>query len=206
MIKNGIIEVIFKEKEIKGYKFKSEKSDEKKILNKEQKEVFDKIIKSIKKEQYKEYLLHGITGSGKTEIYLQVIEYVLKLNKTAIVLVPEIGLTPQMIKRFTSRFGEENLAILHSRLTDRERFEEWIRIEREEVKIVIGTRSAIFAPIKNLGIIIIDEEHDSSYRSEVSPRYHATEIARFFAKTNNIVLLLGSATPLIETYYKSKIR
>ena len=203
MIKNGIIKRVYKEKEVEGFKFKPEKSDEKKVLNKEQNLAYKRIVESVSKDEYKEYLLHGITGSGKTEIYLQAIEYVLSLNKTAIILVPEISLTPQMIKRFTSRFGEENLAILHSRLTDRERFEEWIRIERQEVSIVIGTRSAIFAPIKNLGIIIIDEEHDGSYRSEISPRYHATEIARYFAKTENIVLLLGSATPLIETYYKT---
>lgn len=190
MIKNGIIKRVYKEKEVEGYIFKPEKADEKKVLNKEQNLAYKRIVESVSKGEYKEYLLHGITGSGKTEIYLQAIEYVLSLNKTAIILVPEISLTPQIIKRFTSRFGEDNLAILHSGLTDRERFEEWIRIEREEVNIVIGTRSAVFAPIKNLGIIIIDEEHDGSYRSEITPRYHATEIARYFAKTENIILLL----------------
>ncbi len=205
MINNGIINRIYESKKIEGYKFKSHIADTKKVLNKEQKEAYNKIISSIKEKKYEEYLLHGVTSSGKTEVYLQIIDYVLKMNKTAIVLVPEIALTPQMIKRFTSRFGEENLAILHSRLTDRERFEEWIRIEKGEAKIVIGTRSAIFAPINNLGIIIIDEEHDSSYKSEITPKYHATEIARYFAKTENAVLLLGSATPLIETYYKTQI-
>lgn len=202
MIKNNIITRISKPKEIKGYQFKTQKSDEKKELNKEQKYVYNEIITSIEQKEYDEYLLHGITGSGKTEVYLQIIDFVLSLKKTAIVLVPEIGLTPQMIKRFTSRFGEGNLAILHSKLTDRERFEEWIRIEKGEANIVIGTRSAIFAPLKNIGIIVIDEEHDASYKSETSPKYHATEIARYFAKTENAILLLGSATPLIETYYK----
>ncbi len=205
MINNGIINRIYESKKLEGYKFKSHIADTKKVLNKEQKEAYNKIISSVKENKYEEYLLHGITGSGKTEVYLQIIEYILKINKTAIVLVPEIALTPQMIKRFTSRFGEENLAILHSRLTDRERFEEWIRIEKGEAKIVIGTRSAIFAPINNLGIIIIDEEHDSSYKSEITPKYHATEIARYFAKTESAILLLGSATPLIETYYKTQI-
>ena len=205
MINNGIINRIYESKKLEGYKFKSHIADTKKVLNKEQKEAYNKIISSVKENKYEEYLLHGVTGSGKTEVYLQIIDYILKKNKTAIVLVPEIALTPQMIKRFISRFGEENLAILHSRLTDRERFEEWIRIEKGEAKIVIGTRSAIFAPINNLGIIIIDEEHDSSYKSEITPKYHATEIARYFAKTESAILLLGSATPLIETYYKTQI-
>ena len=204
MIKNGIIERVFRERELEGYSFKEKSKDEKKKLNSDQKVAFTKILSSLKENKYKEYLLHGITGSGKTEVYLQIIEETLKLNKTAILLVPEIGLTPQMINRFISRFGTQNLSILHSRLTDRERFEEWIRIDRGEAKIVIGTRSAVFAPISNLGIIIIDEEHDSSYRSEMSPRYHATEIARYFTKTEDAILLLGSATPLIETYYKTE--
>ncbi len=202
MIKNGILtreyrtKVIIVEKENKDL-------DEKKILTEEQEDAFNKIIKLVKKEEFEEVLLHGITGSGKTEVYLQSIDYVLSLNKTAIVLVPEIGLTPLMLKRFNSRFGRENIAVLHSRLTDRERFEEWIRIENGDAKVVIGTRSAIFAPLENVGIIVIDEEHDASYKSETTPKYHASEIARYFAKTENAILLLGSATPLIESYHKA---
>ena len=204
MIKNGLLERVYKERELEGYRFSKLEKDQKKNLNNEQKEAYEKVIEAVNKNKYEEFLLHGITGSGKTEVYLQVIEYIRSLDKSAILLVPEIGLTPQMINRLISRFGEDDLSILHSRLTDRERFEEWIRIDRGEAKIVVGTRSAIFAPLKNIGIIIIDEEHDTSYRSEISPRYHATEIARYFTKTEKAILLLGSATPLVETYYKAK--
>lgn len=147
-----------------------------------------------------EYLLHGITGSGKTEIYLQLIKRELEKGKTAIVLVPEISLTPQTIDRFTSRFGKEKIAVLHSKLSNGERFDQWNKIKEGKAQIVIGARSAIFAPIKNLGIIIIDEEHDSSYQSESTPQYDALEIARKIADEENIKLVLGSATPDTRTY------
>ena len=147
-----------------------------------------------------EYLLHGITGSGKTEIYLQLIKRELEKGKTAIVLVPEISLTPQTIDRFTSRFGKEKIAVLHSKLSNGERFDQWNKIKEGKAKIVIGARSAIFAPIKELGIIIIDEEHDSSYQSESTPQYDALEIARKIANEENIKLVLGSATPDTRTY------
>ena len=143
-----------------------------------------------------ELLVHG-----KTEIYLQLIDEVLKQGKNAIVLVPEISLTPQMVDRFLARFGENNIAILHSKLSDGERFDEWKRIESGEARIVVGARSAIFAPIKNLGVIIIDEEHDSSYKSEKTPTYHAKDLAKFIAKKSNCPLVLGSATPDVCTYY-----
>lgn len=147
-----------------------------------------------------EYLLHGITGSGKTEIYLQLIKRELEKGKTAIVLVPEISLTPQTIDRFTSRFGKEKIAVLHSKLSNGERFDQWNKIKEGKAQIVIGARSAIFAPIKNLGIIIIDEEHDSSYQSESTPQYDALEIARKIADEENIKLVLGSATPDTRIY------
>lgn len=147
-----------------------------------------------------EYLLHGITGSGKTEIYLQLIKRELEKGKTAIVLVPEISLTPQTIDRFTSRFGKEKIAVLHSKLSNGERFDQWNKIKEGKAQIVIGARSAIFAPIENLGIIIIDEEHDSSYQSESIPQYDALEIARKIADEENIKLVLGSATPDTRTY------
>ena len=147
-----------------------------------------------------EYLLHGITGSGKTEIYLQLIKRELEMGKTAIVLVPEISLTPQTIDRFTSRFGKEKIAVLHSKLSNGERFDQWNKIKEVKAPIVIGARSAIFAPIENLGIIIIDEEHDSSYQSESTPQYDALEIARKIADEENIKLVLGSATPDTRTY------
>ena len=147
-----------------------------------------------------EYLLHGITGSGKTEIYLQLIKRELEKGKTSIVLVPEISLTPQTIDRFTSRFGKEKIAVLHSKLSNGERFDQWNKIKEGKAQIVIGARSAIFAPIKELGIIIIDEEHDSSYQSESTPQYDALEIARKIADEENIKLVLGSATPDTRTY------
>ena len=135
-------------------------------------------------------MLYGVTGSGKTEVYLQLIEKVLNIGKNAIVLVPEISLTPQMLDRFISRFGKEEIAILHSKLSIGERHDEWERIREKKARIVIGARSAIFAPIENIGIIIIDEEHDSSYKSETNPRYNAKEIAKILAKENKAPLLL----------------
>lgn len=163
-------------------------------LNIEQQEAYYRI------NEPGEYLLYGITGSGKTEIYLQLIKRELEKGKTAIVLVPEISLTPQTIERFTSRFGKEKIAVLHSKLSNGERFDQWNKIKEGKAQIVIGARSAIFAPIKNLGIIIIDEEHDSSYQSESTPQYDALEIARKIANEENIKLVLGSATPDTRTY------
>ena len=170
-------------------------------LTDEQNESYKKVVKAIDENEFEEFLLYGVTGSGKTEVYLQLIEKCLLEEKTAIVLVPEISLTPQMIDRFVSRFGKEKLAVLHSKLSIGERHDEWIRIKENEAKIVIGARSAIFAPLRNLGIIIIDEEHDQSYKSEADPRYNAKEVAREIAKTKNIPLLLGSATPDLKTFY-----
>lgn len=148
------------------------------------------------------FLLKGVTGSGKTEVYMNVIEHQLSLGKTAIMLVPEISLTPQMLNRFSSRFPN-NVAVLHSGLSDGEKYDEWKRIYNGEVKVVLGARSAIFAPVENLGVIIIDEEHDSSYVSETNPRYVTEDVAIFRAKYNNCPLILGSATPKIESYQKA---
>jgi len=145
------------------------------------------------------FLLHGVTGSGKTEVYMRVIENVLAQNKTAIMLVPEIGLTPQVLGNFRARFGGL-CAILHSNLTPAERYDEWFRLFSGEAKIAIGARSAIFAPLQNIGIIIIDEEHDASYQSESNPRYNTHEIAEIRAAYNHATLVLGSATPSIATY------
>ncbi|MFA6866540.1 MAG: primosomal protein N' [Clostridia bacterium] len=148
------------------------------------------------------FLLHGVTGSGKTEIYMQVIEKLLAEDKTAIMLVPEIGLTPQMMGVFRSRFGDK-VGLLHSALSDGERFDEWLRLKRGEAKVALGARSAIFAPIENVGVIIIDEEHDTSYVSESNPRYFTEEIAQFRREFNNAKLILGSATPSLATYKKA---
>ena len=198
------IEIIEQEVERNPFINKNIERTNKLKLTPEQKEAFEKIEKEIKEENYKEFLLYGVTGSGKTEIYLQAIEEVLKKGKTAIVLVPEISLTPQMVDRFISRFGEEDIAVLHSKLSVGERYDQWKKIKKGECKIVIGARSAIFAPINNLGLIIIDEEHDSSYKSETNPRYNAKELAGYIAKQNSIPLILGSATPDVCTYYKAK--
>ena len=172
----------------------------------EQENAYKKVLNSINNDEYKEFLLYGVTGSGKTEVYLQLIEEVLNKGKSAIVLVPEISLTPQMINRFISRFGKEIISVLHSKLSVGERHDSWEKIENGEARIIIGARSAIFAPAKDLGIIIIDEEHDSSYKSEMSPRYNAKEVASQIAKYNNIPVLLGSATPDISTFYKTEIK
>lgn len=165
-------------------------------LNKAQEQAF----KDIKYNEFNTYLLFGVTGSGKTEIYLKTIENVLKDDKTAILLVPEISLTPQVTARFQNRFGSL-VAVLHSRLTTRERFDEWRRIKDGQAKVVVGARSAIFAPLKNLGIVIIDEEHEASYTQENMPAYNAKDIAILRADYHNIPLILGSATPNICDYY-----
>jgi len=163
----------------------------------EQEEVFNILKNNLSNNVT--YLLHGITGSGKTEIYLNLIEEVIRNGKEAIILVPEISLTPMMVNRFKSRFGSD-VAIFHSELSDNTRYDEWRKVLRGEVKIAVGARSAVFAPFKNLGIIIIDEEHESSYKQDNSPMYHARDVAERRCKLNNCMLLLGSATPSIESY------
>ncbi len=173
-------------------------------LTDEQKIAYLTVEKAIDENRYEEFLLYGVTGSGKTEIYLQLIEKIIKENKSAIMLVPEISLTPQMIDRFVSRFSKEQVAVLHSKLSIGERHDEWERIKNKKAKVVIGARSAIFAPFEDLGLIIIDEEHDSSYKSEVVPRYSAKEVASYIAQNNKIPLVLGSATPDLNTFYKSE--
>lgn len=172
----------------------------------EQQTAYSKILDAIKVNEFKKFLLYGVTGSGKTEIYLQLIEQIIEQGKTAIMLVPEISLTPQMINRFIERFGKEIISVLHSKLSVGERHDSWERIEQGEAKIVIGARSAIFAPLQNLGIIIIDEEHDQSYKSEMPPRYNAKEVAEELAKYNKIPLILGSATPDITTFYETQTK
>lgn len=192
LIKKNIIEEVQKEanKEIKL----DVKNYDKHQLNKEQALAYQKILAKPDGK----FLLFGVTGSGKTEIFLQVVEEVIKQGKEAIILVPEISLTPQTIERFSGRF-KEKIAIIHSRLTPKEKFNQWMMIKNGEVKIAIGARSAIFAPFKNLGAIIIDEEHDSSYISSKDPKYHTIEIARFRANYHCCNLIMASATPSIQT-------
>ena len=148
-------------------------------------------------------LLHGVTGSGKTAVYLACMRAVLEAGRSAILLVPEIGLTPAVAADLHQIFGDE-VAILHSALSDRERAEQWHRIKRKEARIVVGTRSAIFAPVDDLALIIVDEEHDSSYKQEETPRYHARDVAVVRAKLSNAVVVLGSATPSLESYFNAK--
>ena len=202
--KNGYIEIVEKKVERNPLENKNLEKTENLKLTQEQQNTFDQITNKMEIKQYEEFLIHGVTGSGKTEIYLQLIGKALDQNKTAIVLVPEISLTPQMIDRFISRFNKEEIAVLHSKLSIGERYDEWNKIKAGNAKIVIGARSAIFAPLENIGVIIIDEEHDSSYKSETVPKYDAKEIAKKIAKENNCPLVLGSATPDLNTYYKAK--
>ncbi|EOE6420248.1 primosomal protein N' [Enterococcus faecalis] len=167
-------------------------------LNTEQQVAVETILQSVQEQQSQTYLLEGITGSGKTEVYLQVIAEVLNQGKTAIMLVPEISLTPQMVQRFKSRFGE-HVAVMHSGLSQGEKYDEWRKIEREEAEVVVGARSAIFAPIENIGVIIIDEEHEASYKQEETPRYHARDLAIWRSEYHHCPVVLGSATPSLES-------
>lgn len=176
---------------------------EPKMPTPEQEFAIDRINSYIDSNEYKQCLLFGVTGSGKTEVYLQVIKRVLEKGKRAIVLVPEISLTYQTVNRFVSRFGN-NIAILHSKMTVSKRKEEYKRIKNGEVDIIIGARSAIFAPVDNLGLVIIDEEHDGSYYSQTTPKYSTKEVASYICKENNATLILGSATPEISSFYKAQ--
>ena len=204
LVKKGYIKIEAEKVERNPLALKKREENKKLELTSEQQQAYSKVETAIKKNKFEQFLLYGVTGSGKTEIYMQLIESVLEKEKTAIMLVPEISLTPQMIDRFIGRFGKDILAVLHSKLSIGERHDEWEKIKSGKAKIVIGARSAIFAPLSNLGIIIIDEEHDTSYKSESSPRYNAKEIAEKICKNNNIPLLLGSATPDINTFYRAE--
>ncbi|UVI27837.1 primosomal protein N' [Paenibacillus spongiae] len=168
-------------------------------LTDEQKAVFAPIAEAIDNRDSRVFLLHGVTGSGKTEVYLQTIEHCLQLHKQAIVLVPEIALTPQMVERFKGRFGDA-VAVLHSRLSNGERYDEWRKIRERRARVAVGARSAIFAPFDRLGLIIIDEEHESSYKQEESPKYHARDVAVQRARQHGAAVVLGSATPSLESY------
>lgn len=167
-------------------------------LTKDQQLAYDSIMKKVDTKEHEVFLLKGITGSGKTEVYLQTIAQVLNKGMGALMLVPEIALTPQMVHRFKSRFGDE-VAVLHSGLSDGEKYDEWRKIEREEAKVVVGARSSVFAPIKHIGLIIIDEEHETSYKQEETPRYHARDVAIWRGEAHQCPVLLGSATPSLES-------
>ncbi|MEW6103550.1 MAG: primosomal protein N', partial [bacterium] len=171
--------------------------------NKEQEYAISRMCRSIKARKFDTSLLYGVTGSGKTEVYLQVIEKAIEDGGSAIVLVPEISLTPQIINRFKERFGVRS-AILHSRLTGKQRLIEWQRIRMGDASIVVGARSALFAPTRNLRLIIVDEEQSTSYKQESNPRYNARDLAIMRAKIENCVCILGSATPSLESFYNAQ--
>ncbi|WP_440895239.1 primosomal protein N' [Amphibacillus sp. Q70] len=171
-------------------------------LKEQQKKALESITATCSEQSHDVFVLHGVTGSGKTEVYLQAIAHVIREDKEAIVLVPEISLTPQMVNRFKSRFGSD-VAVMHSALSKGERFDEWRKIHRKEVKVVVGARSAIFVPFENLGLIIIDEEHEASYKQEDHPRYHVKDVAIERAKYHSCPVVLGSATPSLETFARA---
>ena len=193
---------ILLEKKLEHYRLSyNEKIEPKKELTNDQRSVVDEVLVNT---GYFPYLLFGVTGSGKTEVYMELIEDALNKGKTSIVLVPEISLTPQMVLRFQKRFGD-NIAAIHSALSDGEKYDEWRRIVKGEAKIVIGARSAIFAPLNNIGMIIIDEEHSDSYKQDDSnPRYNAKDIALLRGKYHNCPVIMGSATPSLEVFARAK--
>ena len=201
LYKNGIVEFFDIELERRVYDDEGSLTAPP-IPTDEQKKAITHINKAIEKKESETFLLHGVTGSGKTEVFLRAIEHTVGMGRTALVLVPEISLTPQMVSRFVSRFGSR-IAILHSGLSLGERYDQWSRIMNNEADIVIGARSAVFAPLSDIGIIIIDEEHSETYKSEMSPRYHAREVAIERATMSGAVTLLASATPSIESYTKA---
>ena len=175
-------------------------------LTQQQENALRQINDAVEKREHGRFLLHGVTGSGKTEIYIRAAEEVLKQDRSVIILVPEISLTGQIIERFTGRFGSEDVAVLHSRLSAGERYDQWKKIKDSRAKIVIGARSAVFAPLENIGLIVIDEEHETTYKSDHTPKYDTIEVAlkRMQDKDNRGVLIMGSATPSIVTYSRSE--
>jgi primosomal protein N' (replication factor Y) len=173
--------------------------DSPKKLTSDQARIMPPLLEAQELRKHRTFLLHGVTGSGKTEVYLQAIARCLELGREAIVLVPEISLTPQTVERFRARFGDR-VSVLHSGLSDGERFDEWVKINEGRAPIVVGARSALFAPMRRLGLIIVDEEHDSSYKQDEAPRYHARDAAVYRGRLDQAVVLLGSATPSLESY------
>lgn len=199
----GIVEFYDKKVYRNAFEASKYRKTEKKVLTSEQQTVLDSLIDNHKKGDTKPNLIRGVTGSGKTEVFLQIIEYYINMGKQAIVLVPEISLTPQMVDRFVGRFGDK-VSVLHSALSAGEKFDEWNKILNGEVNVAIGARSAVFAPFENLGIIIIDEEHETTYKSDNSPRYDAKRAAMFRCKNEGAMLVMASATPSVSTYYRAK--
>ena len=197
LVKNGIVKFVYES--VNRYKAHTSGTYRKVTLNEMQEEV----VNAVRLDNFETYLLYGVTGSGKTEVYMELIDKVILDGKTAIMLVPEISLTPQIVDRFVTRFGD-NVAILHSGLSDTEKYDEYRKIREGKVKIVVGARSAIFAPLDNLGIIVIDEEHSTTYKQTNNPRYHARDVAIMRGKYHKAPVVLGSATPSLESFARAK--
>jgi primosomal protein N' (replication factor Y) len=200
--KAGLVE-LFEEEKLRITRRAAPEPGEEIVLNEEQQAAFDQIAALTRQNAPSVTLLHGVTGSGKTQVYIRLVQEVLSQGKTAIVLVPEIALTPQMMDKFTAYF-DTRVAMLHSGLRMTELYDQWKRIRRGQVQVVLGTRSAIFAPLQNIGLIILDEEQENSYQSETAPRYHAREVAQYRCGTHGAALVLGSATPSVVTRYAAK--
>jgi primosomal protein N' (replication factor Y) (superfamily II helicase) len=203
LVKRGLVELIDEPADFSVSTMKARQSPFDFLFNSEQALALEKIQAAVNAREYGGMLLHGITGSGKTAVYLAAMRSVLEAGRSSILLVPEIGLTPAVAADLHQVFGEE-VAILHSALSDQERAEQWHRIKRGEARVVVGTRSAVFAPVADLALMIVDEEHDSSYKQEETPRYHARDVAVVRAKMANATVVLGSATPSLESYFNAK--
>jgi len=200
LIKKGILKTYNEEIYRRPVEIPKYAKDTSPTLNEEQKAAFLGLSSMLDKGEAAVALLLGVTGSGKTEVYIKLIEKAVESGKSALMLVPEISLTPQLMRKFGSKFGDK-VALMHSALSEGERYDEWKRIKNGEATVVVGTRSAVFAPLSNIGIIIIDEEQENTYKSENAPRYHARDAAKFRCVQNNALLLLGSATPSVESYH-----
>lgn len=203
LVRRGLVEIVEQAAEFAVSRAKARPSPFDFDFTDAQKHALKTLCEAVEARQFSGMLLHGVTGSGKTAVYLAVMRAVLDAGRSAILLVPEIGLTPAVAADLHQIFGDE-VAILHSALSDRERAEQWHRIKRLDARIVVGTRSAVFAPVDDLALLIVDEEHDSSYKQEETPRYHARDIAVMRAKMSNAVVVLGSATPSLESYFNAK--
>ena len=203
LVRRGLVEIAEEAAEFTVSRAKARPSPFDFQFNDAQKHALKCMREAVEARQFSGMLLHGVTGSGKTAVYLAVMRAVLDAGRSAILLVPEIGLTPAVAADLHQIFGDE-VAILHSALSDRERAEQWHRIKRRDARIVVGTRSAVFAPVEDLALLIVDEEHDSSYKQEETPRYHARDIAVMRSKMSNAVVVLGSATPSLESYFNAK--
>lgn len=203
--KRNLLKIVEKKVQRDYYENVSQHPFKKLTLNAEQRSALSEIQQAITRSQFKTFLLHGVTGSGKTQVYIEAIYKVLELGKDAMVLVPEIALTPQTVHRFRSHFGN-NVAVLHSAMSDGERYDSWRRLRAGTARVAIGPRSAVFAPLGKVGLIIVDEEQEDSYKqSEPAPRYHARDVAVMRAKFADAVVVLGSATPSAESYYNAQI-